>query len=315
LDQQSLHLTAMHQLVRILCLWVVLVLAKSLDLPHSYHFEPSNKSFVADYISLPANARSMSLTFLTDPPNEAFKSHSQEYKQDMAVILFLKDKENGYFVDLAANHWEHLSNTYALETFNKWKGVCIEPHPMYLEGLLSNRKCKIFTCAVGASDNEVVKFRFSKGAQGVFGGVVAEGMDNQGSEADDKEVASVTLTTLLDFAGAPAVMDYLSLDVEGAEFQVVKGLDHSKYTFHIVTVERPKQNTHHALARAGYRFVYQMTTFGECIYLHRSIPNYNELMKQYRQKTVPGWHNARNGYLLHPAWDQEHMKEHNSEHR
>lgn len=280
-----------------------LLLSEGRELPHSYHFEPSNKSFVADFITLPANARSMSPTFLTDPPNEAFKSHSQEHKQDMAVLLFLKDKENGYFVDLAANHWEHLSNTYTLETFNKWKGVCIEPHPMYLENLLANRKCKIFTCAVGASDNEIVKFRFSQGEKGVYGGVVGEEMDNKGSEDVDKDVASVTLTTLLDFAGAPAVMDYLSLDVEGAEFQVVKGLDHSKYTFLIVTVERPKSNTHHALSRAGYRFMYVMTSFGECIYIHKSIPNYVELMKQYRQTSQPEWRNFNAAYLLHPAWD------------
>lgn len=276
-------------------------------MPQSYHFDSSSKTFVADPMTLNSTARSMSPTFATDPPPEELKSFSQS-KQDKIVLSFLKEKENGYFVDLASNHWQVLSNTYRMEAFNKWQGVCIEPHPMYLEGLLSNRKCKVFTCAVGSNDNEIVKFRFLKGDKGVFAGVVGEGMDNEGSQADDKEVASVSLTTLLDFAKAPAVMDYLSLDVEGGEFQVVKGLDHSKYTFHVVTVERPKANTHHALARAGYRFVYMMTTFGECIYLHRSIPNYTELMQQYHQTVTPRWFKTTAGYLLRPAWDQEHVK-------
>jgi len=294
-------------LLSLFCACIALMRVEGRDLPQSYHFDANNKTFVADPLALKSTARSMSPTFATDPPKEELKSFSQ-LNQDLVVLSFLKNKESGYFVDLAANHWQVLSNTYRMEAFLKWQGICIEPHPMYLDGLLANRKCKVFTCAVGSNDNEVVKFRFLEGADGVFAGVVGENLDNKGSAATDKEVASVSLTTLLDFAKAPAVMDYLSLDVEGAEFQVVKGLDHAKYTFHVVTVERPKQNTHHVLARAGYRFVYQMTTFGECIYLHRSIPNYNELMMKYHRAVPPKWYSFAAGYLLHPAWDQEHMK-------
>lgn len=292
---------------------VAFLLAEARDLPHSYRFEASNMSFVKEYMTLPTTARSMSPTFDTDPPTEKFAPHSQS-GQDMAVLTFLKDKANGYFVDLAANDWSRISNSYVVEYYNNWKGICIEPNPMYLKDLLSNRKCKVFTCAVGIKDGDKVKFRFSQGANGVYGGVVGEDMDNKGNENVDKEVTLVSLTTLLDFAGAPAVMDYLSLDVEGAEYQVVKGLDHTKYTFHIATVERPKPNTHHALARAGYRFLYQTSSFGEIIYLHRSIPNYTELMQQYHQVSDPAWWGSTATYLQHPAWDQEHMEKHEHEH-
>ncbi len=100
--------------------------------------------------------------------------------------------------------------------------------------------------------------------------------------------------------------------MEGAEFYVVHGLDHSKYKFLVVTVERPNHKTHHALAKAGYRFAYEITDWGECLYFHRSIDNYAELMKRYFQ-APGGW--GLNGdvkltqpkpYLTRPAWDQEH---------
>jgi len=272
-------------------------------------------SFVAEYMTLPDTARSMSPTFLTDPPTEQLVSHSQA-GQDLSILTYLNNKENGYFVDLAANHWSKFSNSYVAEQFHKWQGICIEPNPMYLKDLLSYRKCKVFTCAVGVTDGEKMTFRYHHGDNGVYGGIVGEGFDNTGTEAgtEDREITLVSLTTLLDFAGAPRVMDYLSLDVEGAEYQVVKGLDHSKYTFHVATVERPKANTHHVLARAGYRFFRQVTSWGETMYLHRSMPTYEKLMQEHRHTTVPRWHNVDMTYMVHPAWDAESGEKNQHEH-
>ena len=122
--------------------------ADAVDLPHSFHFEPSNRTFVKDYLKLPSDARSLSPTFQTDRPPGKYKSTSQN-NQDTIILNIFGDKSDGYFVDLASNDYKALSNSYTLEQWNDWKGVCIEPNPMYLQGLLANRKCKVFTCAVG----------------------------------------------------------------------------------------------------------------------------------------------------------------------
>ena len=40
----------------------------------------------------------------------------------------------GYFIDLAANDWQKDSNTYALEAFDDWNGLCVEPNDVYWSG-------------------------------------------------------------------------------------------------------------------------------------------------------------------------------------
>lgn len=271
---------------------------------HSYSYEPSNKTFVKSYFELPAGSRSLSPTFKTDPPTEKFRSHSQKSRQDIMVLTFFNDKNDGYFVDLASNDWEQDSNTYVLEYYNKWRGLCIEPNSRFLEGLLANRKCTVITSPMAKTAGEIVKFRFHW--NGGIGGIVGEEFDNHGDNAQvDRLIPAATLTDTLDAFNAPKVMEYLSLDVEGAEHYVLQGLDPTKYTFLIITIERPKHHAHHLLSKYGYRFMYQMADFGECMYLHPSMPGYAKLMAQYRQeKAVPNWLNMQRPYLLHPLWNE-----------
>ena len=274
------------------------------DLPHFWTFEPSNNTFTKHYATVPSYARSLSPTFLTDPPTEIFHSHSQVSRQDMAVLTFFKDKPDGYFVDLAANDWQLWSNTYILEYYNNWKGICIEPNPKYLEGLVSNRKCLIMTSPVSRTNGETVKFRFH--TSGGLSGIVGEEFDNKVAAETDVVLPTTTLTTLLNFAQAPRVMDYLSLDVEGAEHYVLQGLDPNKYTFLALTIERPKHHSHHLLSKYGYRFVYQMADFGECIYLHQKKEDFAALMTQFHQNTIPSWLRSEKHYMMYPNWNDTH---------
>lgn len=66
----------------------------------------------------------------------AWKSHSQAH-QGTVVRAMIPGK--GYFIDLAANDFKFLSNSYSLETFEHWEGVCIEANRQYWEGHLSRR--------------------------------------------------------------------------------------------------------------------------------------------------------------------------------
>mmetsp|Transcript_9338 Transcript_9338/g.15384 ORF Transcript_9338/g.15384 Transcript_9338/m.15384 type:complete len:312 (+) Transcript_9338:36-971(+) len=273
-------------------------------LPHYYMYEPNNRTFAAKFAELPPNSRSLEPNFYTEPPAWGFLSYSQRSQQDIVINDYFNGKHYGFFVDLAANEWQDFSNTYALEFYLGWKGLCIEPDPEYLIGLLSNRKCKLFTNAVTAKNNEKVTFRFHEKGFGGLSGIVGQEFDNHGNMETDVTLRTTTLTTILDFAQAPKVMEYLSLDVEGAEYLVLKGLDFHKYTFLAITIERPQPNSHRLLSANGYRYVYQMADFGECIYLHRSKDNFAQLMQQYRHGSDPPfWHEKSRSYLLHPPWN------------
>ncbi|KAJ1392270.1 hypothetical protein B484DRAFT_308349, partial [Ochromonadaceae sp. CCMP2298] len=219
-----------------------------------------------------------------------FRSSSQA-KQDLMILDLFQDKNDGFFVDLASNHWQELSNSLSLEHFNNWAGVCVEPNPQYLAGLLSNRKCAVYTNPVSSTVGETVRFTFAglydsvKGLRdGVVGGIVGAGFDNTEDTSDSvRELVTVTLERILEHAGDPRVIDHLSLDVEGAEWHVLKGFPFDRYVFLTITVERPSKDVHHIVVKHGYRFVSLLANFGDCLYMYRTFADFSGAMNKHHQ--------------------------------
>lgn len=121
--------------------------------------------------------------------------------QDLAVFSYLGNKTGGFFVDLAANHYYTLSNTFFLEQHLGWQGICIEPNPVYRAALLTERRCALVTSPVSSLSNLLVKFRYSGGA---VGGIVGEDNDNQPiAGVVDSEVYTISLTAVLLYLNAP----------------------------------------------------------------------------------------------------------------
>ena len=146
-------------------------------------------------------------------------------RQDELVHALLRNKTNGFFVDLAANDATLLSNTYALETFYNWKGVCIEPNPLYWSNLtLLRPNCTIIGAVVGAQRLQQVHFRFEAGDHG---GIADAGFDNGKRWQRNSELRyTVPLLEILRHrvpGGSPTDIDYLSLDVEGTNLRYNQG--------------------------------------------------------------------------------------------
>jgi hypothetical protein len=59
--------------------------------------------------------------------------------QDLEVINYYNNKDNGFFVEIGASNGIELSNTYLLEKQYKWKGICCEPIPKRFAELVINR--------------------------------------------------------------------------------------------------------------------------------------------------------------------------------
>lgn len=95
--------------------------------------------------------------------------------------------------------------------------VCIEANPAYWSRL-AHRRCHVVAAAVGKDTNEEIDFRI--GADGALGGIEHHDFDNKpqlggGNKLSAKKMYTVTLRQVLERVGAPSVMDYMSLDVEG----------------------------------------------------------------------------------------------------
>ena len=94
----------------------------------------------------------------------------------------------------------------------------------------------------------------------------------------------------------------MSLDVEGAEWHVLSHFNFSKHTFLVMTIERPNNQLHHLLVRHGYRFVYVISEFGECLYLHHTMSSFDRQMnKRHIRNTL--WGGQSHRYLAHPKWN------------
>ena len=225
--------------------------------------------------------------------------HAQALQDKAIIKAVLPDKRDGYFVDLAANHPIIKSNTRSLERDYGWRGLCIDGNEEFLMLLLKRRTCQVVGAIVSSDADADVQYRRWHGSGGTGGstgtwqhalsGIV--GFDNKNSTNDDKwqkyagkskagaagfhDTKGVTarLDDVLRFHNAPNVIDYLSLDVEGAEEAVLRSFAFDRYTFLAVTIERPTEALMANIAAHGYTFVAEMPGgFGEKLFVHSTIP-------------------------------------------
>lgn len=194
------------------------------------------------------------------------KEYYSQVNQDKVVLDLIGD--NGYFVDLAANDAKEFSNTLVLERHG-WKGLCIEPNPRYWYGL-SHRTCTVVGALVGATKEAVtVKFR------GVYGGIVGA-MDNQLAnrkrepDAHEEERYTAPLVEVFTNFHVPTTIDYLSLDVEGAEYLIMKNFPFDQYQIKIMTIERPDETLKQLLEEKGFVFLKDLAWWGETLWAHTS---------------------------------------------
>jgi Methyltransferase FkbM domain len=185
--------------------------------------------------------------------------------QDVVVSRLFGEKTNGYFLDLAANDAVWISNTYTLEKKFNWTGLCMEPNPAYWYGL-AHRDCQVVAAVVGEIRNDAVVFQ--KTSDGALGGIVGDEFDNH--DANGGEVRyTVPLYEVLNRFNAPKVIDYLSLDVEGAETFIMKHFPFDEYSFNVMTVERPKDDLKALLEENGYEYVATISAFGETLWMRK----------------------------------------------
>lgn len=193
-----------------------------------------------------------------------------QYRQDEIVSRLLHGKRNGYFIDLAANDAIRISNTYALETFFNWTGLCLEPNPIYWNGL-SFRECDVVAAVVGSETMNEVSFRFPK-VKAPKGGIVGKGFDNKQSESNEsRRRFTVKLKDVFRRFNVPRVIDYISLDVEGSEDLVMSAFPFQEYQFNIMTLERPSQQLRKLLDSNDYVLLKSLKERTETIWVHQSM--------------------------------------------
>jgi FkbM family methyltransferase len=160
------------------------------------------------------------------------------------------DFAGGFFIEAGANDGVRQSNTYWLERFRGWRGILIEPMPELARECRKNRPAATVVqaaLAAHAGNEDTIEMKFAglmSTAAGAFGtdeatsAHVAAGLRVE--KLDTTYVVNVparTLTQVLDAAGVRGEIDLLSLDVEGMEEEVLRGLDFERFAPRMICVE------------------------------------------------------------------------------
>jgi len=190
------------------------------------------------------------------------QSYSQ-IGQDLFVLDFFKNIKDGYFVEIGASNGIIFSNTFLLEKNHNWKGICIEPSVDEFVDLQKNRQSHCVNKAVYSKSG--LKMEFIKKLDGLLSGLKEHYNFEAWKTVPTEKIYTVeteTLTDILDRYKAPKYIHYMSIDVEGAEVEILKGIDFSKYRFGLLNVEHNYNTTQRKQQRAilesnGYKFLKQ----------------------------------------------------------
>lgn len=166
--------------------------------------------------------------------------------QDFFVLEKCSYKERGFFVDIGAADGITGSNTFLLEKFYKWNGICVDPNPVFLQSLYNCRNASVNTLAVYSETGKILPFKFLSDEDEFYGWNFRSGITQHLTPTADLNfqeinVLTVTLNDLLKLYNAPTEIDYISIDTEGSEFEILKTFDFGKYNVKCFTIEHSSE--------------------------------------------------------------------------
>jgi FkbM family methyltransferase len=163
-----------------------------------------------------------------------------------AVISYFGGKRDGLFMDVGAYDGITWSNSAALEKYYNWKGVCVEPNPNILGQLISNRNVTCEQLALTFFDGSVDFVNVSGYAE-MLSGIstsmpdahferIKHDVSSRGGSVTKISVKAQRAQTLFDRLSITK-LDYMSIDVECGELNVLKGIDWDRTEITLISCE------------------------------------------------------------------------------
>jgi FkbM family methyltransferase len=200
------------------------------------------------------------------------KSKSQ-LRQDLFVLSQLNFKRNGFFVEFGAGNGISDSNTLLLEKEFNWNGILAEPSTFWQEALKKNRNSQIETLCIFSESGNLLAFNectipelstlahFKK----------HDGHAKNRSKSKEYFVETISLLDLLKKYEAPKNIDYLSIDTEGSEYEILKQFKFHEYKIRVITCEHNysenREKIYDLLIHNGYKRVYEELSFFDDWYI------------------------------------------------
>ena len=187
-------------------------------------------------------------TLIVYPPDEELNLNSK-FKEDFSQIgqsklidNILHAKRDGFFIEAGGHDGEANSNSLFFELTRNWTGVLIEPVPSFFEQLLSKKR-KVFAINACIANNKplIAKFQQFRGLSGRVKTMNDKHVKRIDFDSNNEAriylyVPCFPLVTILKAINVDYV-DYFSLDVEGGELDVLKGIDYKSTTIKTFSIE------------------------------------------------------------------------------
>lgn len=167
---------------------------------------------------------------------------NSQIEQERWVFAMCNGRRDGRFAEIGAFDGVLHSNSYFLETEHGWQGVCVEPNPALFVRLSESRSAICLERAVYREAGQILSFIPSQEI-----GTLAEVASND-RYADDRAQAAaahgfvqVETITFAEIAAmgdfAETGFDYVSLDTEGSELEILRTIDFARHRIALFTIE------------------------------------------------------------------------------
>jgi FkbM family methyltransferase len=166
-----------------------------------------------------------------------------QFGEDRLLDKMFSGKSTGYCVEVGANDGVTGSTTLYFEA-KGWNCLLIEPNPALCHRLRIERSSKVVECAASSEEGEVSLY-VAEGAPGAHAVSTMEGSEEEalqqisdhGFRGREIRVKTRTLDNIFESANIASKIDFITIDVEGHELAVLKGLSLGKWRPSALIVE------------------------------------------------------------------------------
>ena len=213
--------------VSLLVAFIVTLLVVILPFPQ-YWGGTENKEKVGESLDV---AEQASGSCGIEKPDDVQKNRA-EMQQDEFAAEVSGCKKNGIYLEIGSHHPIDWSNTYLLDKRLNWSGFCVDPFP---QGDFSIRNCQLDAIALASSDKPTM---FDVPKEANYGGILKFKDPSDGGKK--QMITPETPRQYFSRVNMPKVIDYMSIDVEGAENDILGAIDWKNFCARAITVEHNK---------------------------------------------------------------------------
>lgn len=199
------------------------------------------------------------------------RSTESQFYQDIIALLLTQGRSDCWFVEFGACDGMKISNTFTLEKGFGWQGIVAEPGRSWHSALKRNRSCHIDTrCVYGESGLEVPFYEAEENDQSSN---IALHQDIERSNS--YSVETISLNDLLEYYQAPTHIDFMSVDTEGTEYEILSAFPFDRYSFGFICVEHHLPEEEEAMKalmqKNGYKPIFRSISEFDGWYVNSDI--------------------------------------------